>query len=380
MLRRRNRNGPQTGKISVSTRPEPQPGILEIAPYVPGRAQATGIKAPVKLSSNESPLGASPKAIKAYREAVAGLAAYPDGSATELRRAIGQAYGLDPDRIVAGAGSDELLHLIAQAYIGRGDEAVVSQYGFLVYPIVITGAGGKAVVAPETDYRTDVASVLNALSAKTRVVFIANPNNPTGSYLSAAETQRLHRGLPPGVLLVIDSAYAEYVTAEDYEPGIELVDAAENVVMVRTFSKIGLAGLRVGWLYGRPWLVDAINRLRGPFNVGSPAQAAATAAVRDKAFTRKLKSHNARWRRWLRENLEANWMRVLPSESNFVLVLFADEAGPGAADANAALLAEGLIVREMDAYGLPNALRISIGGEGAMRRVAVILNGLGRHG
>jgi histidinol-phosphate aminotransferase len=325
-------------------------------------------------------VGASPKAIKAYRDAAKKIALYPDGSARLLREAIGEAHGLDPARIVTGGGSDELLHLLAQTYLGQGDEAVVSQYGFLVYPIVTLGAGATPVVAPERDYRTDVDAVLAAVTPKTKIVFIANPNNPTGSYVSGDELSRLQRNLPPEVLLVIDSAYAEYATAADYDAGASLVDVAENVVMVRTFSKMGLAALRVGWLYGRAELVDALNRLRGPFNVSIPAQFAAAAAVRDKAFTRRLRAHNARWRKWLTANLKRNWMRVLPSEGNFVLVLFGDEPGHTAAEANAALLAQGLIARETGAYGLPNALRISIGSEEAMRRVAKILNGMGRNG
>ncbi len=364
----------------MTRRPLPQPGILDIAAYVPGRSTAPGKKNPVKLSSNESPLGASPKAIKAYRDAAKKIALYPDGSSRLLREAIGQAHGLDPARIVAGGGSDELLHLLAQTYLGQGDEAVVSQFGFLVYPIVTLGAGGRPVVAPERHFRTDIDAILASVTPKTKLVFIANPNNPTGSYVSGEELARLQRNLPPEVLLVIDSAYAEYVTASDYDAGASLVDASENVVMVRTFSKMGLAALRVGWLYGRPDLVDALNRLRGPFNVSIPAQLAAAAAVRDKAFTRRLKAHNARWRKWLKANLKRNWMQVLPSEANFVLVLFGDEPGQTAADANAALLAEGLIARETGAYGLPNALRISIGSELAMRRVAKVLNGMGRNG
>ncbi len=364
----------------MSNQPQPQPGIAEITPYVPGRAGALGPGPVVMLASNESPLGASPAAISAFTEAAERLAEYPDGSATALRHAIGEVHDLDPDRIVVGAGSDELLHLIAQAYIGVGDEAVVSQYGFLVYPIVTRGAGGVPVVAEETDFRTDVDAVLKATGERTRVVFIANPNNPTGSYLGETQLIRLHAGLPSGVLLVVDSAYAEYVTADDYEPGIGLVDRSENVVMVRTFSKIGLAGARVGWLYGPPSIVDAINRLRGPFNVGGPAQAAAEAAVRDTEFTRRLNTHNAKWREWLTANVEGNWLTVLPSQGNFVLVRFSDAAGRTAADANKALRESGLVVRQMSAYGLTDALRISIGTEEAMRKVATVLNGMGRDG
>lgn len=360
----------------MTTRPTPHAGINEIEPYVPGRAKADGRGRTVKLSSNESPLGASPAAMTAYTALATDLASYPHGGARALREAIAETHGIDADRIVCGAGSDELLHLIAQVYIGPGEEAVVSQYGFLVYPIVTRAARGVPVMAPETNYTTDIDAVLAAVTESTRVVFIANPNNPTGSYLGETDLIRLHAGLPAEVLLVVDAAYAEYVTAEDYTAGIELVERNANVVMVRTFSKVGLAGLRVGWLYGDPSLVDAINRIRGPFNVSAPAQAAAAAAVRDTAFTAKLRDHNEKWRDWLTESLSANWMRVLPSQGNFVLVLFADEPGRTAEDANRALLNAGIVVRDMAAYGLPNALRISIGTEEAMRQLADILNGM----
>ena len=353
---------------------------MRIAPYVQGKSQlAPGVTA-VKLSANESPLGTSPRAIEAYRAAAEQLEVYPEGSSRALRDAIGEVHGLDPERIVCGAGSDELLHLLAQVYIGDGDDAVMNQYGFMVYPIVVTGAGGRMITAPEQDFRADVDALLAAVTPRTKIVFLANPNNPTGSYLPPAELARLHAGLPPGVLLVIDSAYAEYVTAGDYEPGIELVDTADNVVMVRTFSKMGLAALRIGWLYGPPHLVDAVNRLRGPFNLSIPAQAAAAAAVRDTAFTASLREHNNRWRDWLTRSLHSNRLTVLPSQGNFILVLFPDEEGLRAADAFLALGKRGLIVREMDGYGLPNALRISIGGEDHMRAVAEVLTDFGAPG
>lgn len=352
----------------MSDKPTPQPGILEIAPYVPGRAAAPGDKPGIKLSANESPLGASPKAIQAYRGIAETLAIYPEGSSRDLRAALGEVHGLDPDRIVAGAGSDELLHLLAQTYIGAGDETVMSQFGFLVYPIVTRAAGGTPVSAPETDYRADVDALLGAVNERTKIVFLANPNNPTGSYLDRAALSRLHAGLPSHVLLVIDSAYAEYVTADDYTPGIDLVDAADNVVMVRTFSKMGLAGLRIGWLYGPGHLVDALNRIRGPFNLSLPAQAAGAAAARDIEFTAALNAHNALWRDWLTQKLSSNRVRVLPSQANFVLALFSD--AQTAAAANAALLADGLVVREMGGYGIENGLRISIGSPAAMEAVA----------
>lgn len=354
----------------MTDRPVPQPGILEIAPYVPGRSSAPGVERVIKLSANESPLGASPKAIEAYRGVAEHLEIYPEGSSRALRAALGEVHGIDPERIVVGAGSDEVLHLLAQTYIGQGDEAVMSQYGFMVYPIVTRAAGGVPVVAPEAQYRADVDALLAAVTERTRIVFLANPNNPTGTYLSAAELDRLHEGLPENVLLVIDSAYAEYVTAEDYGVGISLVERSENVVMVRTFSKMGLAAARVGWLYGPSHVVDALNRIRGPFNVSVPAQKAAEAAVRDVAFTKALRDHNAKWREWLTGRIASNRLKVLPSQGNFILVLFPDTPGQTAADANKALLEAGLVVREMGGYGIPNGLRISIGSAEAMEAVA----------
>ncbi|WMT89200.1 histidinol-phosphate transaminase [Pelagibacterium sp. H642] len=356
----------------MTDRPVPQPGILTIAPYVPGRSSAPGKKAgeDIKLSANESPLGASPKAVEAVKAAAEKLEIYPEGSSRMLRGTLGEVHGIDPDRIVVGAGSDEVLHLLAQTYIGDGDEAVMSQYGFMVYPIVTQAAGGTPVVAPETDFTADVDALLAAVTAKTKIVFLANPNNPTGTYLSAEELDRLHAGLPANVLLVIDSAYAEYVTAEDYGVGISLVERSENVVMVRTFSKMGLAAARVGWLYGPAHVVDAINRIRGPFNVSVLGQVAAAAAARDLTFTRALREHNERWRDWLTARIASNRLRVLPSQGNFILVLFPDTPGHTAADANKALLERGLVVREMGGYGISNGLRISIGSAEAMEAVA----------
>ncbi|WP_417583644.1 pyridoxal phosphate-dependent aminotransferase [Pelagibacterium sp.] len=357
----------------MSDKPVPQPGILSIAPYVPGRSSAPGKKAGegIKLSANESPLGASPRAIEAVQAAAETLEIYPEGSSRALRSALGEVHGIDPERIVVGAGSDEVLHLLAQTYIGEGDEAVMSQYGFMVYPIITQAAGGVPVVAPETEYCADVDAILAAVTAKTKIVFLANPNNPTGTYLSAESLDRLHAGLPANVLLVIDSAYAEYVTAPDYGVGISLVERSENVVMVRTFSKMGLAAARVGWLYGPAHLVDAVNRIRGPFNVSMLGQVAAEAATRDVTFTRTLREHNATWRHWLSEAVGSNRLRVLPSQGNFILVLFDD--AQTASNANAALLDKGLIVREMGGYGIANGLRISIGSETAMKAVAVTL-------
>jgi len=351
-------------------RPTPQPGILEIAPYVPGKSGAPGSSA-IKLSSNESPLGASPRAVAAFMKVAEKLEVYPEGSSRILREALGEVHGLDPALIVCGNGSDDLLHLLAQVYLGEGDEAVMSQYGFSVYPIVTRGAGAKIVMAEERDFTADVDALLAAVNERTKLVFLANPNNPTGTYLGAGELKRLHAGLRPDILLVIDSAYAEYVTAGDYTAGIDLVDAAENVVMVRTFSKMGLAAARIGWMYAPAHVVDAVNRIRGPFNVNLAAQMAGAEAARDTEFTARLRAHNAEWRAWLTAALAGNRLKVVPSEANFVMVLFPSEAEAEAAFA--ALMDKGLIVRQIGVYGIPQGLRISIGTESAMRAVAEVL-------
>jgi len=362
----------------MADRPEPQPGILKIAPYVPGRSDTPAGVTLVKLSANESPLGASPKAIEAYRATADKIHIYPEGSSRLLREALGEVHGLDPNRIVCGFGSDDLLHLLAQIYLGEGDAAVMSQYGFNVYPIITRGASAKVLVAPEPDYRADVEGLLRAVTARTKIVFLANPNNPTGTYLGSAELRRLHDGLRKDILLVVDSAYAEYVTADDYTAGIDLVNEADNVVMVRTFSKMGIAGERVGWTYGPAHIVDAVNRLRGPFNVSLSGQAAAIAAARDVAFTKRLRDHNARWRDWLTKSLSSNAVRVPPSQGNFILALFKDAETTRAAFS--ALRDKGLLVREMHSYGIANGLRISIGLEAAMRAVVEVLKDFGARG
>ncbi len=361
--------------MSAPLRPTPQPGILDIAPYLPGKSGAPGSKA-IKLSANESPLGASPKALAAMQDAARHLEIYPEGSSRVLREALGEVHGLDPALIVCGNGSDDILHLLAQVYLGEGDEAVMNRYGFSVYPIITKATGATIVMVDETDYRADVDALLAAVTERTKVVWLANPNNPTGTYLSDADVRRLHAGLRPDILLVVDSAYAEYVTAADYSVGADLVREAENVVMVRTFSKMGLAAARIGWMFGHAHIVDAIHRIRGPFNVNLPAQMAGAAATRDTAFTQKLRDYNATWRDWLTAELAGNAMRVVPSQANFVMVLF--ETPEAAAAAFEALVAAGYIVREIGvSYGIHNGLRISIGPEAAMRGVAEVLKSLG---
>jgi len=347
------------------TGPAPKPGILDIAPYVPGKSAGPKGGKTHKLSSNESPLGPSPRAIEAYRAHAEGLHYYPDGAATVLRQAIADRHGLNPARIVCGAGSDEILQLLAHAYLGPGDEAIYSRHGFLVYPIVVQSNGATARVAEERDLTANVDAFLDLVTPRTRVVFLANPNNPTGTYLPFEEVRRLHAGLPSDCLLVLDAAYAEYVRRNDYESGIELVANASNVVMTRTLSKIyGLAGLRLGWAYCPPAVADVLNRIRGPFNVTLPAIAAGAAAVADTAHVEAAVAHNQRWLPWLTSELEGLGLKVTPSVGNFLLVHFPAN-GRGAAAADAFLSERGLILRRMESYGLPAALRLTVGTEEA---------------
>jgi histidinol-phosphate aminotransferase len=357
----------------MAARPEPRPGVMQIEAYVPGKSAASGVAKVHKLSSNETPLGPSPKAVEAIR-AGARFELYPDGSATKLRQAIGAKYGLDPGRIVCGSGSDELLSLVANAYVGPGDEGLFTAHGFLVYRIAILAAGGTPIVAEERNHTADVDAILAKVTPRTKVVFLANPNNPTGTYLPFDEVKRLHAGLPPRVLLVLDAAYAEYVRRNDYASGLELVATAENVVMTRTFSKIyGLASLRLGWLVGPAHVVDAINRIRGPFNVNGPAMAAGIAAIEDEAHLAKAVAHNERWLEWLTSRIEALGLAVTPSVGNFLLIHFPSETGRTAKEADAFLTERGLILRRVDAYGLPGALRLTIGDEEANHRVVEAL-------
>jgi len=358
----------------TSKRPLPRPGILDIAAYVPGKSKGSKGVTLHKLSSNETPLGASEKAIAAVANVAEHLELYPDGSSTALREAIGEVYGLNADRIICGAGSDEILSLLAYTYLAPGDEAIYSEHGFLVYDIAIRAAGATPVVAPEKDLTTDVDAMLERVTERTKVVFIANPNNPTGTYLPFEEVRRLHENLPANVLLVLDAAYAEYVRKNDYESGMELAATAENVVMTRTFSKIyGLASLRLGWGFGPAHIMDAMNRIRGPFNVNGPAIAAGIAAVRDKAFLERAVDHNETWLPWVTAELEKLGLSVTPSVGNFVLIHFPDVEGKRAKDADAFLLDRGCVLRLVGNYGLPNSLRMSIGSEEANKTVVSAL-------
>lgn len=348
--------------MSFATKPVPRSGVLSIEAYQPGKSKApAGVKL-FKLSSNETPLGPSPRAVAAFKASGEALELYPDGGAERLRAAIAARYGLDAGRIMCGAGSDELLSLLAQAYLSPGDEGVFSEHGFLVYRIAILAAGATPVVAHEQNLTAHVDALIAAVTPKTKILFLANPNNPTGTYLPFDEVKRLHTALPPHVLLVLDAAYAEYVQKNDYASGLELVSSFENVVMTRTFSKIhGLANLRIGWLYGPAEVVDILNRVRGPFNMNGPAIAAGVAAMEDRAHEEAALAHNTLWLARMSEGLSALGLKVTPSVGNFLLVHFPDVAGKRAADADAYLTSKGVILRRMEAYGLKRALRLTIG-------------------
>src|SRR5919108_3343460 len=356
------------GYVMPNRAPAPKPGLLDIDAYVPGESSVPGGMTPIKLSSNETPLGPSPKAIAAYRADADSLERYPDGAAVTLRQAIAKAYGLNPERIVCGAGSDELLNLLARAYLGPGDEAIFTEHGFLVYRIATLAAGATPVVAPEKELRTDVDAIIARVSPRTTLVFIANPNNPTGTYIPFDEVRRLHKGLPDTVLLVLDAAYAEYVRRNDYEAGLELVATTTNTVMTRTFSKIhGLAALRLGWVYCPPAIADVLNRIRGPFNVSGPAIAAGAAAVEDRAHLEASAAHNETWRAWLSAELEKIGLEATPSAANFVLVHFPKQPGHDAKAADLFLKSRAIILRNMNVYGLPGALRMTVGTEAENR-------------
>lgn len=361
--------------MTEASRPTPRAGIMDIQAYVPGKSAApAGVAKVHKLSSNENPLGASPKAIEAVREVAGKLEFYPDGAATRLREAIAEVHGLNVANIVCGNGSDELLGLLSQIYLSPGDEAIFTEHGFMVYKIYIQAAGAVPVAVKETAECADVDAILAAVTSKTKIIFLANPNNPTGTYLPFEEIRRLHAGLPKNVLLVLDAAYAEYVRRNDYESGIELVSASQNVVMTRTFSKIhGLGGARIGWMFAHAHIVDALNRVRGPFNVNAAAIEAGVAAIRDRAHVERTVEHNERWLRWLTQEFEALGLRVTPSVGNFVLAHFPDDAKHSAAEADAYLTARGYILRRVSGYGFPNALRMTVGTEEANRGVVAAL-------
>ena len=352
----------------------PKPGVMEIEIYVPGRSEAKGAARIYKLSSNESPFGPSPKAIAAYQGAEPVLGLYPEGSARILREAIAAHYGLAADRIVCGNGSDEILTLLANCYVRPKDEVLFSAHAFSLYKIATLANSGVPVEVPAPDLKLDIGDVIARVNEKTRLVYIANPNNPTASYVSVSEMRRLHRALPESALLVIDAAYCEYVQRNDYEAGIELVSTTSNVVMTRTFSKVyGLAGIRIGWAYCPKHVADVLNRVRAPFNINIAAQRAGVAALADVQYTETAIRHNDTWRAWLIEQIRGLGLRVDDSVANFVLIHFPDAPGSRAGDADRFLMARGIIMRACGSYDLPHCLRLTVGSEEANRAAVAAL-------
>ncbi|MFG6081991.1 histidinol-phosphate transaminase [Paracoccus litorisediminis] len=347
----------------------PQPGIMEISLYQGGASKIAGVENVTKLSSNENPFGPSDKAREAIVRAAHALHRYPNTDHASLRNAIGEVHGLDPDRIICGVGSDEIIHFLCQAYAGQGSEVLFTEHGFLMYRVSALAAGATPVAVRERDRVTDVDALIAAATPNTRLIFVANPNNPTGTMVGLPELERLARAVPQAIL-VIDAAYAEYV--EDYDGGAELATRLPNVVMTRTFSKIyGLGGLRIGWGYGPREIIDVLNRIRGPFNLSSAALDAAEAAMRDRDHVTRCQTENARMRAWLAEALTEKGVPSDTSCANFILARFADVDTALACDE--ALKAQGLIVRQVAGYGLPNCLRITVGDEASCRRVAHVI-------
>lgn len=353
--------------------PQPKSGILDIKAYVPGSNKADFSGKTYKLSSNESPFNPPQSVIDAYLHVAKNLASYPRGDSFDLRQAIAQTLKLSVNNILIGDGSDELLSLLSQTYLAAGDEGIMTEHGFSVYEINIRSAGGIVRKVKESNCRVSTQTILDAVNDRTRIIFIANPGNPTGTYLTRAEIADLIAKLPPRILLVLDGAYAEFVDRADFEAGIEFVANYQNVVMTRTFSKIyALAGLRIGWMYAPSHIIDAVNRIRCAFNVSSAAQAAAAAAVRDIEFLNMAKNHNKRWRDWMSSEIQRIGLKVTPSVTNFLLIHFSD-SGKTAHDADSYLNSKGFILRRVEGYGFPNALRLSIGSEEANRGVVAAL-------
>lgn len=351
--------------------PVPKPGILDIVAYKPGKASAEGVENPVKLSANENALGSSPAAKAAFIAAAESLNVYPDSRATVLRAAVAANFGLEPERLVFGDGTDEILHLINQVFLEPGDNMVMGQYGFGAYAIGARASQGEVREAPEPNYKISVEAILERVDERTRLVFITQPANPTGTFLTGDELRALHAALPRRVVLVIDEAYAEFADDPRFESGLDLAQGEANVIVTRTFSKLhGLAALRVGWAYCPAPIADALDRIRAPFNTSIAAQHAAVAALADIEFQVKSHQHVAQWRAWLTQQLGGLGLEIVPSQANFLLVGFPKTPGRTAAEAEVFLAKRGLIVRGVANYGLPDHLRITIGLEEHMRATA----------
>jgi histidinol-phosphate aminotransferase len=350
--------------------PQPRPGILDITPYKPGRSSVEGVRHPVKLSANENILGCSPAAREAFLTTAGGLSEYPDGRGATLRDAVAERYRLEPERLILGCGTDEIFAMLCQAYLEAGDNIVQGEFGFGAYAIAARANQAEVRFAAEPNYRIDVEAVLEAADERTRLVFIANPANPTGTFIPLSEVQRLHERLSPNVLLVLDGAYAEFNSDPTFADGIDLARQAGNIVVTHTFSKLhGLAALRVGWAYAPASVAEAVDRIRLPFNTSTAGQAAAIAALADEEFQAASLAHVERWRPWLTQQLGGLGLEVVPSSANFVLVGFERSGGRVASAAEDFLASRGLIVRGVAGYGLPDHLRVTIGLESHNREV-----------
>lgn len=358
------------------TRPQIVPGVAQLSLYKMGKSQLDDHAAPIKLSSNESALGTPPAAVAAFTSVKDHLHRYPDGAQAELRGAIADVYGLDRERIICGNGSEELIGFVIRCFMADGDELLLSENYFPICRNYALSVGGQVVTAPETHFVTNVDALLEQVSPRTRIVILANPNNPTGTYVSATDIRRLHQELPADVLLLLDGAYAEYVSVDDFDAGASLVDQHDNVIMTRSFSKMyGLAGLRIGWGYGSQWLIDALQRIRVPFNANAAAMAAAAAAVRDRAWVERARAHNTRWLQTISETLTGLGLQVVPSVANFYLLVFDDCPGKTAKAAASALEQQGIIPRPVGgAAGTEHdVLRITVGNDAENAAVLDVL-------
>ena len=346
--------------------PQPRPGVLTLKPYIATHGKTTQQRV-IKLSANEGALGPSPKAVEAYKAVAADLHRYPEGGSGTLAHAIAKKHGLDEARVICGNGSDELIEVIVKAFAGVGDEVIYTQYGFRMFPITTQSLGATPVMAPEKDFHVDIEAILEKVTERTKIVFLANPNNPTGSYNTVEEVKSLHARLPENVVLVLDAAYAEFVSKNDYSAGIEMVENAQNVIMMRTFSKLyAMAGLRLGWCYGSAYLIDILNRVRGPFNVTAPALAAGLAAVQDQDHVDAARRHNDKWLKRLVPELQNIGITVLPSVCNFLLLRFPEGGGHDSKAADMFLTSRGILARNVDTYHLLDCLRVSIGRDDEM--------------
>lgn len=349
--------------------------VMSLAPYVGGASKVNGVDRVIKLSSNEGAFGTNPNVVKACRDNAENLFRYPDSGCVALRQTIAETFDLDANRVMCGSGSDELIGLLCHAYLKADDEVIITQYAFLMYKLYAIGCGANPVTVPEKDLRVDVDAILKLITKKTKIVFIANPGNPTGTYVTREELRNFCLKMPSNILIILDSAYAEFVGKDDYTDGKDLVDEFQNVVMLKTFSKIyGLGGVRLGWGYASQEIVDVINRIRGPFNVNAVAQIAGVAALKDQDFVKKSFDHNRKWQERLSQDFEKIGLKMTPSVTNFVLVHFPETVGKTAEDADKFLQSKGIIVRRVAAYGLPNALRMTIGSDDEMKILLTALS------